>query len=523
MGHGKETPRQKMIGMMYLVLTALLALNVSAEVLNAFIIIDKSLTKTGENFKKKNEVMYTAFETAYQENKNKVEPWKKKADEVKALSQKMFDYMTSLQIEIVTKADGPESKYAKDGPSAIMKKDDNNIPSEIMVLNKKGLELKGKIEEFRKKLFEMIDNKEKSKGLIDGIGITMTTDPVKGQEGNDLPWEMANFANLPLAAVTAMLSKMKADVRNVEADMLTYLYSRIDAGSFKFNKLEAIVNSSTNYVLLNEKYEAQVFIAASDSTVAPEIVMGGGGKLPVKEGKGIYSGATGSIGIKTWGGVIKIISPASGDTLKFPFKSEYTVAAPSIAVSPSKMNVFYIGVPNPVDVTASGVPADKLLVSITGGGSIVSAGEGKYTVTVKQPGKVTINVAAKMENGQKNLGSKEFRVKTVPDPVAKVGTNPINAKGGIISLNELMAQTGVKADLENFDFDLQFMVTGFTVSATIKGFEEEKKANNAAFTPEQKQLMRNVGTGRKLYIEDIQAKGPDGSIRKLGSIAYKLR
>ncbi len=524
MGHGKETPRQKMIGMMYLVLTALLALNVSAEVLNAFILVDKSLRKTSDNFQKKNDDVYTKFQAAYELNKNKVEPWKKKADEVKKSSQELFDYMTKIQEEIVLKADGPKSTYPQKGPDAIQSKDDNNIPGEIMILKKKGEELKESINKYKEKLISLIDNKEKDKNIVEGIKNNLNTDDITGNDGLAKPWHIANFDQLPLVGVITMLSKMKADIRNAEADMISFLITKIDAASFKFNKLEAIVNAPTNYCLVGEKYEAQVFIAASDSTQAPDITVSGSGKLPIKEGKGIYTGGTGGIGIKQWGGVIKVVSPATGDTLKYPFKSEYTVAAPSISVSPTKMNVFYIGVPNPVDITASGVPADKVVVTLSGaGGNITPKGEGKYEVMVKQTGKVTINVSAKMENGTKNLGSKEFRVKVVPDPIATVGTNPVNMKGGLITINEMSAQTGVKALLENFDFDLNFQVTGFTVSATIKGFEQEAKANSASFTAEQKQLIRTAGTGKKIYVEDIQARGPDGSIRKLGSLSFKLK
>jgi gliding motility-associated protein GldM len=187
------------------------------------------------------------------------------------------------------------------------------------------------------------------------------------------------------------------------------------------------------------------------------------------------------------------------------------------------MNVFYIGVDNPVDVSVAGVPPEKVSVSITGGGSINKVNGSTYNVRVKTPGKVTVTAIADLDGKKVNMGTKEFRVKTVPDPIAVVGNDPKNMKGGVIQANILLAAGGVKAILENFDFDLSFKVTEFAVSATIKGYDQTYSSNGAAFTPQQQQLIKQVGSGKKVYIEDVKAQGPDGSVRKLGSISYKLQ
>ena len=185
------------------------------------------------------------------------------------------------------------------------------------------------------------------------------------------------------------------------------------------------------------------------------------------------------------------------------------------------MNVFYIGVPNPVEVTASGIPAEKLHVGISQG-SITKAANG-YVVNVKSPGTVKINVSATVDGQTKTFPAKEFRVKRVPDPKAAVGSDPKTKFGGIIQKAVLAAQPGVKAELENFDFDMKFTVTGFTVSATIKGFTQDVNCNGPSFTAQAKSLINSVPSGGKLYIENIKAKGPDGSVRDLGSISYKLK
>ncbi len=522
MGHGKETPRQKMIGMMYLVLTALLALNVSAEILNAFVLVDESLLKSGENIMKKNERVYTEFEKAYQDpgTRAKAEPWKKKADQVKILSQGLVDEMQNLKYDIVKTADKTSADYEKNGPKAVKSKDDNNIPAQIMILNKKGNELKKKIEEYRAALIAHIDDQKKYENLVTAINATMNTDDMEAHgDGGKVPWEIGNFEHLPLSAVLTMLSKMQSDVRNAEADMLAFLLSQIDAGTFKFNRLEAIVNAPSNYVLQGGKYTAEVFLAASDSTTQPEIYLDNGSQLKNKDGKGQYEAGAGTVGFSKWGGKIKIKSPATGEMLEFPFKAEYQVGAASLVVSPTKMNVFYIGVPNPVDISVSGVPDDKINAVLQGDGSITKQNGSTYTVLVKKPGEVKISVTATFDKETKDMGSKAFRVKRVPDPVAKVA----NMKEGIIGKNLLMAQTGVVADLENFDFDLKFKISQFTVSTTIKGYSEEAKSTSNLVTPQQRDLISKATSGKKVYFENIKAVGPDGTERSLGAIVFKIQ
>jgi len=514
MAHGKETPRQKMIGMMYLVLTALLALNVAAEVLNAFSLIDNSLRKTTANTVIKNDKVYTDFESAMQTNKGKTEKWKKIADQVKLKTEELVVYIDTLKFKIVRTVEGPAGD-----PNNIEKKDDINVPGQIMITEKNGNILKERIEGYKGFLINSVDDKKKYSELINNLTSALSTDDIIGKEKNKVPWVNANFDQLPMAGVIALMSKMQADLRNAEADMLGYLYSQIDQGSFKFNKLEAVVSSPTNYVLMNQPYKAEVFIAASDTTAIPVIKVNGGGSLPIEGSRGIYTGSTGAPGIKTWGGVIEVKSPATGEILSFPFKSEYTVGQASLVVSPTKMNVFYIGVDNPVDVSVPGVPPDKVKPFITGGGSISRSGN-SWVVKVKEVGKVSVGATADLDGQNKNMGSKEFRVKKVPDPRAMVG----GKTGGAVAKNWLAAQTGVSAVMENFDFDLKFAIISFNVSAVLKGgFLEDARSSGPTFTAQQQQLIRQVSSGKKIYIEDVQAKGPDGTIRNLGSIAFKVQ
>ena len=295
MAHGKETPRQKMIGMMYLVLTALLALNVSRSVLDAFTLVDEGLTQTTENFAKKNGSLYGEFASAYQLNPKKVEEWKNKAEEVQKRSQELYDYMQECKKDIVIKSEGPETEAIRDGEvhlQYVQAKDNTDIPAEIMILNKKGEELKEKINDYRNFLIGLIDDKDTYASIITAIENALNTEDPEASEhskGEKLTWESEHFEHLPLASVITILSKMQSDVRNTEAEILSYLLSQIDAGSFKFNKIEAVVLSNSDYIFKGQEYKAKVFLAAYDSTKFPVVKLNSGQELPIEEGKGIFT------------------------------------------------------------------------------------------------------------------------------------------------------------------------------------------------------------------------------------------
>lgn len=515
MGHGKQSPRDKMIGMMYLVLTALLALNVSAEVLLAFELFDTSLKKSAINFENKNNAEYSKLNQQYSEIPKKYEKAKKSADIIQAKSQVLVDRIQELKQLVVTTADGPEGDVNNIGM-----KDDNNIPGQIMILEGRGKVLQTEIETFRSEMIGLIplSDTASNRNTIQSILDALSTDPVKDNEGLMKTWDEVNFNHLPLAGVVAIMSKMQADVRNVESEILGYVTGASDASAFKFNKIEAIVKAPSNYIIQGNKYTAEVFIAASDTTVIPDIFLKNGSKLKVKDGKGQHSVTGTALGVKTWGGVIKLVNPTTKKESVYPFEAEYQVAAPSLVVSPVKMNVFYIGVDNPVAVSVSGVPGNKIFPSITGSGNTISRSGNEYVVKVKKQGDVFINVAAELGGERQTMGKKKFRVKTVPSPIAEVG----GKSSGSIKKNLLLAQPGVKADLKNFDFDLTFKITQFTVSAIVKGYERSERSNGARFTSQQLALIKGMSGGKKIYIEGIKAKGPDGSTRQLNDIIFKL-
>jgi beta-lactamase regulating signal transducer with metallopeptidase domain len=196
------------------------------------------------------------------------------------------------------------------------------------------------------------------------------------------------------------------------------------------------------------------------------------------------------------------------DSAKKPVSSNIVTA-----VSLDRMNVFYLGVDNPVTVAASDISSKNVTVSIDNGK--ISGSNGSYIVQPSKVGKAIINVY----DGTKQIGSWAFRVKFLPDPVVKVD----GKKSGTISVSKLLTIEEVVADLENFDFDARFEVIEFSVYAKINGFFRDEVSKSAKITDAQRALMGQLKPGDKVTFTDIKAKAPDGSIRQLNAIMLTIQ
>ena len=533
---------------MYLVLMAMLALNVSNEVLNAFDILDEGLKKTIKTLEATNKKVLADFDIQYEINPTKVEPWKIKAQKVQEMADEIVEFIQAKKIEILEFSKDNEAYDDNNNieTKLIKSRDNTDAPANIMIgdnNDKAGKELKLMIEKFRAFLVDDIVNTESATLIRSSIESGLNTSPSShGESDTEIhEWEREHFEHLPLSGVLTIMSGLQINVRNAEAEALKFLYGQIDAGSFKFNQLNATVIPNSNYIIRGNVYKAEVFLAASDTTAFPTIYVTNDPhpydstldngiymytrrpgvkydslQVSKNSGKGIYSLPATSLGTKRWGGIIKLSGPTG--IITKPFKKSYLVAESSVTVAPTKMNVFYLGVDNPVEVSVAGVQPDKIDISVTNARH-VKQGPSSYIIKPIRPGNAFVVVYANIEGQKREMDRKEFRVKTVPDPYAMVN----GQKGGAINQSVLLAQIGVVADMgENFDFDLKFTVTEFTVSAVVQGFVREFTSKSNRFTPEQMNLIKNLSRGNNVYIQDIKAIGPDGSTRNLSTIKFKL-
>ena len=338
MAGNKLSPRQKMIGMMYLVLTALLALNVSKDIINAFVTIDDALNITVTNITGKNDKAYSAFQRQLDNDKVKTKPYYDKAMKAKQLCNDLDKFIFGLKDELLRKTDDVETGKKTPTSRELEKKDDYDTPTLILCgsendgKGKKASELKGKITDFKKAMLANLDVKDRTKFTQRLEELFNTNDP----SGNDIEdgkrtWEMATFYHNPVVASVALLTKMQTDIKNAESEVVNHLLSSINATDFKFDTLSPRVIAPTSYVLIGQEYKADVFLAAMSSTSDPEVLVGGRA-LPVSGGVGTYTARPSTDGEQKWGGVIKIKKP--DNTIgEYKFESSYISAKPSSTVS----------------------------------------------------------------------------------------------------------------------------------------------------------------------------------------------
>jgi gliding motility-associated protein GldM len=550
MAGGKLPPRQKMIGMMYLVLTCLLAMNVSKDVLNAFVVFNESLQRTNEKFKWQSDRTYSDFQAAFDKDPAKTKPFLDKANDIKKKTQELVDYIVTLKKKTIANTiDDPTGSIADTiRLQFIDSKDNYDKPTNFLIGSElttpkndefSALALKNKLDEYRKAVLSHFEDKALFKaGILEEMNskIDFKTD-MKAVE-NDVPigWEGINFYHLPLAAVVANFTNIEAQVRNAEADAVAELLKAVKGKDFTFDKLAAKVIAPSSYIQSGDEYTADVLLTAFNSTSNPTILLGEydsinkkmitvRDSLPVEGGFGKYKIRTGAEGEQTWKGAIKVEKPDGTGFDYYPFEQKYMVAKPSLVVSPDKMNVIYKGVPNPITISVPGVASEKLVPRLVGASGTINATnvkEGKYEISISDAvaKTVTVEVGIKDGNSTKSAGKGyEFRLKPIPDPVPKfAGKEPTD---GTATLADLKGAVGVIADMKNFDFDLKFQVLGFDLVSTVNGFERVEKSTSNKVTTGQSNLLNSLKKGNRITIENIKAKGPDGRERTLNSITLK--
>jgi len=518
MASGKLTPRQKMINMMYLVLTAMLALNVSVEVLDKFKIMDKGLTNSIKIIQDRNTVDLTSFKKAYDDSPLKVAEWKEKADTIDVETKKMHEYLHKLKVLLIQDGDGEEALALLEprhiNVDLIEAFDNTSVASRVMLGENndgKAYELRKKIEEYKKFMLEIVGSK--SPTTVKSIEELLLLEDPTNTDGMRSSWEIAVFYNAPLVSAIAQLSKMQLDVVSCQSEALTYLKQAISADDFKVSSIKPVVIPNSNYVIQGTEYTAEIFLAASDESQQP--ILREGGSTRYSNDKGIISvkiPAT-TVGKKTLQGTVEFMGP-DGTKKYEQISKEYYVAEPNVVVSPTKMNVVYRGIDNPMNISLSGVSLDKLNVNPSNG-TIERVGNG----FMLRPGSGrTCDISVSVDG--KNMGTVPFRVKDLPIPTPSID----GISGKTAGRNELVASLGMRAEMKDFDFDLRYTIVSFTVSVVIDGYEQTQTSNSSGFTNEQKQLFNRVRPGNRVNFTDIKAKGPDGRVVELATdLSIRIR
>ena len=496
MAGGKLSPRQKMINMMYLVLTALLAMNVSKEILNAFKVVNKSIDKSNSLIDDKNVKVLKIIEKERKNQPEKVEELMGIAGKVQAKSDDLIKFLDT-QISTLNKASD--------------KDDDLDVAAHNMVEKKKGVELLQKLTSYKKDV----------EALMVKYPVEIPLDlaiPKTENEENSRKWETAYFGGVPKIAAITILSKFKNDIKSAEALVFDRLSKEASSVDVVLDKFEPIISSKSSYILVGDKYEAMIGIGAFNTAIVPEIFVNGR-QLPIKDGKAIFEqvgSSAGTVKLKT---LVKIPKRTAGEFEVSEGTLEYTVGVPAgAAVMLDKMNVIYIGVDNPLTVS-SGSGDEKTRVNITGGGSsLQKVGPGKYIAKATTVGKANMTVG--VEGAKAPAKEFELRVKRIPDPIPTLGGK---LRGGNAPAGTIKAQSGVVAALENFDFDAKFKVKSFTMIYVPRGADPAREETQGpAFNDKMLGFLSRAKAKDIFIIDDIRAIGPDGTTRALGQIAFTI-
>lgn len=505
-------PRQKMINMMYLVLTALLALNVSSEILNAFKTVNKSLENTNTTVDKSTSTLISSLEEKKKDpaTSNRANIWAPKAAEAVRLSKGVFTYIQDLKNRILKEAGGDPNK-----PDQKFKESDLDITTRIMIEKGEGKRLEKMLADYKAAMLKIdpsIDSAFKT-------NLPINLEKPKSQTKAGKTWEGAYFHMVPTVAGLTILSKFQNDVKTTENRVVQFCHNKVGEVNVVFDSYAAVVGQSSNYLMPGQEVEITAGVGAFSKKAQPTIVIGGS-TVPIGEdGQARLKVPGGGIGAHTVPVKITFMNQETGkmETIEKPIT--YTVGQANASIALDKMNVLYIGVPNPVSVAASGGGDDKISFNISGGGGrYEKTGSGKYNVyvsSVTDDCKITVAVDGKV------AGVSQFRVRTIPRPIAIVGSYE---SGSNVPAGAFKAQAGVGAGVKDFPFELQYKVTRFTLSAdSDDGYIDEAACTGNTWSNDARRILNNLRAGKTVTVDDIYATGPDGRSQKLPSLVYYIK
>jgi len=493
--------------------------------------VDGGLKSANEALDKSN----AALPQAIKENSKKnvaLEKYAQRVDSVTNLSTAGTSYITTIVDRLIDESGNRDGKvddgdYVEvNGVREFRGKRNYDATTRLMVEDGMGEELKNHMLDLKTKYLNLIDPDQRAE-YASKIPISIDEEGWKHSVNEKKNWADFTFGHMPLGATMPIFSKFTNDIKSSESVVLNYLAGKVglQKDEIILDNYRVVSSPKKSYVINGENYETDIFLSAAagkGNNTGISISVNGTRLSTDSEGIAKWSTKANGVGIKKYNASIAVTNPVTGkvDTYKSDF--EYEVGERSVAISASKMNVFYIGVDNPVEISAAGVPSGQIQVSMTGagGGTIKRNGDGTYTVNVSKPTKV--DESAKINVSAPNLNaSKDFRVKRIPDPRPMLG----NEGGGSIGNGTFKAQLGIYPKLDNFDFDTKCNLTEFLlVRAARRQDPEFAKNNGGKYESKAQDLVNKATPGDKYIFQNIKCKCPgDIAARDLGQLVFDIK
>lgn len=511
-----KEPRQLMINVMYIILTALLALNVSAEIFNAFKVVNAGLVKSNDALDKSNSQLPQQI-AEFSKKKAEFAKYAERTAPAKEATDEYTNFIDGIIKSMIDETGGMVPDEHSNDPNDLRMKGykDKDVTTRLLVDGGKGDEIEKKLAVLKDKLSALFDEADKA---VNVPKLALDIDPAWKQSRTHKSWAAYNFSHMPLGAALPILNKLKNDAKASEATVLNYLMNKIGATTdVVFDKFQVVSASKKSYVVLGEKFETDIFLSSSSSNIKGMSVTVNGASVPNVDGVAKYTAAANAPGIKKYNAKISLTNPVTKKVETYSGDFEYEVGQRSATVSADKMNVFYVGVDNPISVAAAGVSSNDLKVSVTNG-TARNTGRGQYDITVSNPGAIC-NVT--LSGGGLTPSTFPFRIKRIPSPVAYIA----NRLGGAVGNGEFAAQRGIEPRLEGFEFDARCVIQGFVLLYVARRQDPIPVTNQGGtFGGQARELISRAKPGDMYIFDNIKAKCPgDNAGRNINSLSFNIR
>lgn len=451
MAAGKQSPRQKMINLMYLIFIAMLAMNMSKEVLQAFGLMDNKLVAANEAATTRNKRSYEDLALKAVEQSEKYSDEAEKADKIKKLSDEYYAYIEGVKEEMKATVDDPTDYETMDSGKYL---DDKFFKGNDGAYKEAGEEFVNRMNTYRTEVESVIG----SEAIKKDVDSRFSTDKVVNREGKEIFWLDYNYKGFPLVASITKMTQIQADIKTTETEILGSMLQGQMASDVSMNNYQAILIPNTPATLQGENFKGKIVLGRYDGSLKPEKVVINGKEITnIKDGGAILDFPAGNVGENEIKG--KFIFMENGKPVEIPVETSYAVVAKpnSAVISADKMNVVYRGVSNPITVSVPGVADNAVKASAPGLRKV--KGIGKYSMAPGKGREVKINVSAKLPDGTPITSSQIFRIKDIPAPVAAV-----RGEYGMIKMPKSTLQKAtISSMLPDFVFDLKINTTGFSV------------------------------------------------------------
>lgn len=502
MAGGKLTPRQKMINLMYLVFIAMLALNMSKEVLSAFGILNNKIIESNSVADARNQSSFEQLAQKAQDQPLQFGPKKEKVQKIRAICKEFSTYIESMKTEFTKEferdADGNLPFEAMDkGDMVDQKWFNGDKPS------KDGQVFLDKMASFVTQV-KQIGGSSIADSEMKKIQKRFATEPVKSKNaGTTLGWLDYNFKGFPLIATVTKLSQLQADIKTTESDIIAGMFQSDLVAAASLTAYQPIVVPDKTAFFQGESVTGKIILGKFDPNLVAKSVIVNGSSVKAEAGQANFSFGAGNVGEHEITGSFNF--DEGGKVVSLPIKGNYVVVPQpkSANISADKMNVVYRGLPNPMTISFAGISDDKVTASAPGLSK--GTGAGKYNLSPGSGTEVTVSVTAKLPDGKAVSDKKSFRIKNIPAPAGAIGGTTGVTKG---AKSRLEVST-ISAKLEDFLYDLNFTVTQFTFKVpgqpaiVVNGDKVDGRCRAA---------LARVTRGDQVTISDIKTKVTGASI-----------